>query len=168
MSTASDPNPRPLGALQFRDARPDDRDGLAANNAAMALETEGKVLDHETVARGVAAALADPARLRYWVADCDGVVVGQAAITAEWSDWRDGWIWWIQSVYVHRGHRGAGVFKRLLGRIQDTATAQGDVVALRLYVEQSNTRAQAAYHSLGLQPSGYIVYERPLTPAREG
>jgi GNAT superfamily N-acetyltransferase len=146
----------------IRDARPDDRDTLVAFNLALALETEGKTLDPEVVTRGVAVALADPARLRYWVADRDGQVIGQAAVTPEWSDWRAAWVWWLQSVYVHADYRGSGVFKRLLAAIREAARARGDVIGLRLYVEQDKTRAQAAYRALGLHPGGYHVYEEFL------
>ena len=154
----------PAAAFTIRAARPEDRDALIAFNAALAAETEGKHLDREILARGVAAALADPGRLRYWVAEGgrDGQVIGQAAVTPEWSDWRAGWIWWLQSVYVHPDHRGAGVFRALLDAIRSEARARGDVVGLRLYVEAENARAQAAYRALGLHPGGYHVYEEPL------
>lgn len=165
--TPTPPESRPTSSsgspLLIRDARPHDRDAIAAHNAAMGLETEGKTLDRETLAQGVAAALADPTKLRYWVAEHHGDVIGQAGVTLEWSDWRNGWIWWIQSVYVHPDHRRAGVFQRLLDAIRETARDQGNVVALRLYVEEANTRAQAAYHALGLHPAGYLVYEQPLS-----
>ena len=89
-------------------------------NLRLALETEGKQLDPSVLARGVARALADPDRLRYWVAELlegdgsqEATVVGQAAVTREWSDWRNGWIWWFQSVYVHPDHRRRGVFRAL-------------------------------------------------------
>ena len=104
-------------------------------------------------------ALAEPDRLRFWVAERGGRVIGQTAITREWSDWRDGWVWWLQSVYVIAEARGQGVFRRLYGHIRDAARAQPDVIGLRLYVEQENLRAQATYRSLGMEPGGYLVYE---------
>jgi GNAT superfamily N-acetyltransferase len=154
----------PAAVVTIRPARPDDRETLVAYNAALARETEGKALDPDTLARGVAAALADPDRLRYWVAEWtrDAAVIGQAAVTPEWSDWRAGWIWWLQSVYVREDARGAGVFRALLEHIRAEARARGDVVGLRLYVEEENSRARAAYESLGLHPGGYLVYEEPL------
>jgi GNAT superfamily N-acetyltransferase len=110
----------------------------------------------------VDAALADPdRRLRYWVAESEpgGRVVGQAAISREWSDWRDGWLWWFQSVYVHPEARGRGVFRSLFGHVRALALASPDVIGLRLYVEDANRRAQRVYEALGMRPGGYHVYE---------
>ena len=86
-------------------------------------------------------------------------MIGQAAITREWSDWRAGWIWWFQSVYVHHDYRNQGVFRALHGEIRTIARATDDVIGLRLYVEVSNERAQRVYQSLGMKPGGYDVYE---------
>lgn len=159
----------PAGAvLTIRDARPGDRDAIAAFNLALARETESRHLDPEVLARGVERALADPGRLRYWVAEsADHTIVGQAAITREWSDWRDGWLWWLQNVYVEPPWRGRGVFRDLFRRIRDEALAAGDVIGLRLYVEQANAPAQAVYRALGLRPVGYHVFEDSWGPPHE-
>jgi GNAT superfamily N-acetyltransferase len=146
----------------IRDARPDDRDVIVEFNARLAEETEGKALDHAILTRGVIAALDEPDRLRYWVAEPEtepGRVIGQAAVTREWSDWRAGWIWWLQSVYVHQDYRGRGVFRALHARIRELARQSVDVIGLRLYVEVSNDPAQRVYQSLGMKPGGYDVYE---------
>jgi GNAT superfamily N-acetyltransferase len=117
------------------------------------------------LARGVARALGEPDRLRYWVAETRddeqsaARIVGQAAITREWSDWRDGWVWWFQSVYVHPDYRRRGVFHALHREIEREARALPDVVGLRLYVENRNERAQRTYKAMGLKPGGYHVYE---------
>lgn len=147
-------------AVRVRDARPDDLAAVVDFNAALAAETEAKALDRDRLTRGVAAALAGPDRLRYWVAEVDGQdrLVGQAAVTREWSDWRNGWIWWLQSVYVHPEGRGRGVFRALYARIRDEARCEG-AVGLRLYVEASNHRARRAYEALGMAHGGYHVYE---------
>jgi GNAT superfamily N-acetyltransferase len=134
-------------------------------NIQLALETEGKQLDPAVLARGVARALAHPDGLRYWVAETArgeggaATVVGQAAVTREWSDWRDGWLWWFQSVYVHPDHRRRGVFRALHQQIKSAARAAGDVIGLRLYVEKANQRAHQTYQALGFLPGGYDVYE---------
>ena len=109
---------------------------------------------------GVTSALNDPDRLRYWVAEeiATGRVVGQAAITREWTDWRNGWIWWFQSVFVDPEFRRAGAFRALYKQIREEARAASDVIGLRLYVEQDNQRAQETYRSLGMTPDGYHVY----------
>ena len=121
------------------------------------------MLDPAILARGVARALADPDRLRYWVAELtlEGAtrVIGQTAITREWSDWRNGWIWWLQSVYIDAEYRGQGVFRALYRHIYDSALAEADVIGLRLYVENGNLRAQQTYQALGMKPGGYSVLE---------
>jgi GNAT superfamily N-acetyltransferase len=144
----------------IRDATPDDLDLVANFNGKLALETEGKQLDPAVLLPGVRAALACPDRLRYWVAQAADQPIGQAAITPEWSDWRNGWIWWIQSVYVHPEHRGQGIFRALFDHIESTARSTGDVVGLRLYVEVQNARAQRVYEAMGLAGGEYHVMER--------
>ena len=150
-----------LHPISIRDARPADLDVIVSFNGSLARETEGKALDRAVLTRGVAAALADPQRLRYWIAEetMTGEVVGQAAVTCEWSDWRGGWLWWFQSVYVRADARGRGVFRSLHQAIRSTALESADVVGLRLYVEHENADARRAYEALGLTPGGYDVYE---------
>ncbi|HEX9801505.1 MAG TPA: GNAT family N-acetyltransferase [Thermoanaerobaculia bacterium] len=147
--------PAPL----VRAARASDRDVIARFNAAMALETEGRSLDLATLERGVERALADPARGSYFVAERDGRAAGCLLVTREWSDWRDGWFWWIQSVYVPAEHRGRGVYSALHERVRAAAREAGGVVGLRLYVERHNERAQRTYRRLGMRDAGYLVYE---------
>ena len=146
-----------------RDAVPADRAMIAEFNRRLAVETEGKVLDPAVLDRGVARALADPDRLRYWVAETrcseDVRLVGQTAITREWSDWRDGWVWWLQSVYIDADFRGQGIFRALYQHIRDAARAEPDVIGIRLYVENGNLRAQKTYEALGMKPGGYSVLE---------
>ena len=143
----------------IRGARPEDAETLVDFNARLAAETEHKSLDLGVLTRGVGKALADPDRLRYWVAEIDGRLVGQAAATREWSDWRDGWLWWLQSVYVHPDFRSRGVFRALHRRIRDEARVNPDVIGLRLYVEDANESAQRTYRALGMVPGGYQVFE---------
>ena len=133
---------------------------LVEFNQRLALETEGKALDQAVVEAGVAAALADPARGLYFVAQREGAVVGQLMVTAEWSDWRNGWIWWIQSVYVRQEARRQGVFRALYEHVYAQAKADPAVVGLRLYVEEENHDAQQTYERLGMQRSGYLVLQR--------
>jgi GNAT superfamily N-acetyltransferase len=153
----------PQVVAEVRDAALADRPTIAEFNRRLAFETEHKLLDRAVLDRGVARALADPDRLRYWVAEVSEAggrrVVGQTAVTREWSDWRNGWVWWLQSVYVHPAYRGAGVFRALYGHIYGLAMAAPDVVGLRLYVENANLHAQRTYQSLGMKPGGYSVLE---------
>lgn len=148
--------------LAVREARPDDAAVLVAFNRAMAHETEGKVLDEAVLGRGVRRALQDPSLGRYWVAVDGDDVVGALMLTTEWSDWRDGHFWWIQSVYVRPDRRRQGAYALLHRTVVDAARARGDVVGIRLYVEAGNARAQATYAKLGMKDAGYLVYEQPL------
>ncbi|GIX05783.1 MAG: hypothetical protein KatS3mg115_0186 [Candidatus Poribacteria bacterium] len=144
--------------VQVRWGAPEDVETIAQYNLQLAWETEQLRLDWEVVRAGVQAVFEDPSRGRYLVAELDGNVVGQLMITTEWSDWRNGPMWWIQSVYVAQEHRGRGVFRALFQRLREEAQA-ASVRALRLYVEKENTTAQEVYRRLGMRPSGYLVYE---------
>ena len=137
----------------------DDAETLTRFNAAMALETEHLTLDVERLRRGVEAVLVDPSKGFYLVADEDGAVTGQLLITYEWSDWRNGVFWWVQSVYVREDRRGGGVYTALYNEAVRRAQAQGDVCGLRLYVEKDNRRAQAAYAKSGMSETDYLLYE---------
>ena len=151
-----------MSGVAVRAADAADGDVIAAFNAAMARETEQRELDRATLTRGVERALADPAKGRYFVAELDGRVAGCLLVTTEWSDWRDGWFWWIQSVYVALDCRGRGVYAALHEHVRAAARAAGDVVGLRLYVEKDNARAQRTYQKLGMTETDYRLYEELL------
>jgi RimJ/RimL family protein N-acetyltransferase len=152
--------------LTIRPARPDDAATLADFNARMAWETEHKRLDPAVLARGVAAVFADDRKGFYTVVAAKDEVVGQCLMTYEWSDWRDGWVWWIQSVYVRADFRGRGVWKRLYQHLLDRALAEPGVIGIRLYVERANTVAKAAYAKLGMTDAGYDILEQCPLPGR--
>ena len=145
--------------LNIRAARIWDAAFLAAGNVAMAFESEHKQLDRATVMRGVQAVLEDPSKGRYFVAERDGHAVGQLMVTYEWSDWRNGNFWWIQSVYVLPEARRLGVFRSLFGHLEQLAKGDPTVCGIRLYVERENARAQATYRHCGLEDAGYVVME---------
>ena len=128
-------------------------------NMALCRETEGRELERETVSEGVRRFVSDPARGRYFVAVIGGVLVGQTAHTYEWSDWRNGEIWWIQSVYVHPGHRGTGVFRALLTHIRRLGEDDAECCGIRLYMEHRNDTARQSYRRLGFCEPGYEVLE---------
>jgi GNAT superfamily N-acetyltransferase len=144
--------------ILVRNAEAPDWAAIAEFNRALAAETEDKDLDWDVLCAGVRNLLDDATKGRYFIAELDGRIVGTTMITYEWSDWRDGWIWWIQSVYVHPDFRGHGVFSRLYRHIEALA-ATGGVRAVRLYVLKSNERARATYLKLGMHESGYTVLE---------
>ncbi len=128
-------------------------------NALMAKETENLELDLHRLHQGVLAVLDDPTNGVYYIAEVDGTAAGQLLITYEWSDWRNGVFWWIQSVYVHKDFRGKGVFKALFEHVKALAENDPTVCGLRLYVERHNTRAQQTYTRLGMKKTQYEMYE---------
>lgn len=146
----------------IRAARPEDWPILATFNAQLAWETEQKRLDSDVLAAGIRALLSDPAKGRYFVAEVDSLVVGQLMHTREWSDWRNGDIWWLQSVYVEPEFRRRGVFRALFTQLRQEAEREPGVVGIRLYVEQANDRAHHTYRSLGMDVAGYFVMEQML------
>jgi GNAT superfamily N-acetyltransferase len=150
-----------------REAAPADRDVLVTFARAMAQETEARELDLETVRRGVAAFLADPARGRAFVVESAGEAVATLYLTYEWSDWRNGFFWWIQSVYVRPDERRRGHYRRLHEHVRSLAARSGDVCGLRLYVEKNNRNAQATYRQLGMREAEYLVYEEPIAKTAE-
>jgi GNAT superfamily N-acetyltransferase len=146
--------------VTIRRATPADAPIVAEFNRRLADETEGKTLDPVVLAAGVAAILADPGKGFYFVADLDNAVAGTMMITFEWSDWRNGWLWWIQSVYVKAEARRQGVFRALYEHVYQLARAEPGVIGLRLYVDNHNHAAQATYRGLGMSPAGYLVFEK--------
>ncbi len=148
------------GPFEVRAATATDLAVLCAFNAAMALETEALALDPATLERGVALGLADPARARYFVAESRGLAAGCLMLTQEWSDWRAGFWWWIQSVYVPPACRRHGVYRALHAHVAALAAAAEGVVGLRLYAERDNHGAHRTYVAVGMQDSHYQVFEQ--------
>jgi GNAT superfamily N-acetyltransferase len=146
-------------ALIVRPAEVADVDLLVDFNIAMALETEDKVLDPAVLRGGIRAVFEQPAHGRYWVVERAGTVVGGLLLTYEWSDWRNGLWWWIQSVYVVPAARRGGVFRTLYRQVEAAARATPGVVGLRLYVERDNRNAQATYLALGMVDSHYMMLQ---------
>lgn len=148
--------------LNIRQAGVEDCETIARFNAAMALESEGVSLDRATLRAGVDAALTDEAKAFYLLAEAGAEPVGQLMVTTEWSDWRNGWIWWIQSVYVKPEARRQGVYRRLYQRLTDLANARDDIRGMRLYVMRENWTAKRTYEALGMSHSHYDLYETEL------
>lgn len=125
----------------------------------MARETEDLELEPGTVTRGVQAVLADPGKGAYWVAESAGRVVGSLLTTFEWSDWRNGTVLWIQSVYVLPDSRGRGVYRALYEHLRRRVEDEPGLKGLRLYVDRRNTAAQRVYERLGMTSEHYLTYE---------
>ena len=145
--------------MQIRLAKPQDAEVLIQFNSAMALETEGKELLPEVIGAGVRSLLRKGDFGFYVVAEEDGRVVGSLLVTKEWSDWRNGDFWWIQSVYVRPESRRQGIYKRLYAHVQQLASGDPGVCGFRLYVERENRNAQATYGALGMKETRYLVFE---------
>ena len=137
----------------------------------MAWETEKRQLDPERVRTGVTSLLRDSTKGTYFVAEVRTervrAVAGQLLITSEWSDWRNGNFWWIQSVYVAQAFRGNGVFRALFRHVQAEARTRADVCGLRLYMDAHNTQARKAYERLGLKQTNYEVFEMDFVTRAE-
>ncbi|MEM9531275.1 MAG: GNAT family N-acetyltransferase [Pseudomonadota bacterium] len=148
--------------VMVRLATGEDAGTIAEFNVAMAQETEEKALDPSTIIEGVAAGLSDPARGSYYLAEAGGEPAGCLLITLEWSDWRNGWFWWIQSVYVAPKFRRHGVYSKMYNHVRSEARAADNVVGFRLYVEVENETAQATYRAMGMEESRYRMFEALL------
>ena len=143
----------------YREAIRDDAAAIIEFQIQMASETEGLALDRDTCARGVHAVYDVPARGRYFVAEKDGKIIGSTLITYEWSDWRNGLVWWIQSVYVAPEHRRHGVYAGLYDYVRNIVEADPDLRGIRLYVDTRNVGAQQVYARLGMDGDHYRVFE---------
>lgn len=145
--------------LVVRDAKPSDVTFLVESNAHMALETEQKTLSRVTLERGINAVFDHPDRGYYLIAERAGQPVGCLLVTFEWSDWRNGQWWWIQSVYVVSAARRSGVFRALYAEVERRAKDVASVIGLRLYVERDNARAQSTYRASGMEETSYRLME---------
>jgi ribosomal protein S18 acetylase RimI-like enzyme len=147
--------------VQIEIARAEDAAVIAAFNCAMALETENVKLDPAEVERGAHELIAQPLLGFYLVAKLDGVAAGSLMVTYEWSDWRNGVYWWIQSVYVKEDMRRKGIYRKLFEHVKDAARKDPRYRGLRLYVDKDNRAAQATYVKLGMSESHYLLFEQP-------
>ena len=147
-------------SLNIRKAAPLDLEILKLFNQKMALETEGKKLDSQTLEQGVRQLLNNEDHGFYLIGeDLDQNAVASLAITYEWSDWRNGLFWWIQSVYVKEEFRRKGVFSKLYETVKMRAGKEPNVWGVRLYVEQFNNIAKSTYFSLGMKQTQYQMWE---------
>jgi ribosomal protein S18 acetylase RimI-like enzyme len=145
--------------IRIRNATPADADIIVTYNSLIASETEARDLDRAVLDAGVRQMLADENKGRYWLAEENGEPIGQIMVTYEWSDWRNGMLWWIQSVYIDAGFRRKGIFSMLYRHVESLAKADGGVCGLRLYVERNNRPAQQTYQALGMVEPGYQVMQ---------
>jgi GNAT superfamily N-acetyltransferase len=145
--------------MTYREAHVTDRDTIVDFQIAMARETEEVALDRDVCTRGVQAVFDDPSRGRYFVAEEDGRVVASLLITYEWSDWRNGVVWWIQSVYVRPENRRQRIYAGLYEHVKQIVDSQQNIRGIRLYVDRRNVPAQQVYTRLGMNGEHYQVFE---------
>ncbi|NOY38518.1 MAG: GNAT family N-acetyltransferase [Chlorobi bacterium] len=145
--------------IRVRDAGPLDYKAIVNFQILMAKETEGIVLNTKTVTHGVKQLFAKPDMGRYFVAESEGEVIASSLVTYEWSDWRNGTVCWLQSVYVLPAYRQKGVFRRMYEHIQNMVAEDESLMGIRLYVDKSNIQAQQVYKHLGMDGDHYALFE---------
>lgn len=145
--------------MLIRRATINDVEKIVQFNYNLAFETEDKILDINTLNKGVKALINDESKGVYHVCEIDGKVVGQIMYTFEWSDWRNGTFIWVQSVYVDKDYRGQGVFRELYNHIKNMCNNDKSICGIRLYVEVENFIAQKTYKNLGMEKCNYHIYE---------
>jgi ribosomal protein S18 acetylase RimI-like enzyme len=146
--------------ISIRFANQGDIEALVQFNLLMARETEAKELNPATLTQGVGTLIANEQNGFYVVAEtAEQRVVGSLLVTYEWSDWRNGLFWWIQSVYVDANFRRSGIYRRMYEFVKQRAAEKGGVCGFRLYVEKENSVAQKTYQSLGMKETHYLMYE---------
>ena len=148
--------------MNIRIAKVEEADSLVDFNQAMAMETEDKHLSPDVLSAGVRAVFADEKKGFYVVAESEGIIVGGLMVTYEWSDWRNAWFWWIQSVYILPEARGQRLYTRMYDFVKRRADEAGNVCGFRLYVETENTNARAVYDAVGMHSSHYLLYEEEV------
>ncbi len=145
--------------MTIRDATLNDLATIIDFQFRMAIETEDLTLDRATVTHGAKAVFSDPSKGKYYVAEQNGLVIGCLMTTFEWSDWRNGNVLWIQSVYIDKKFRGEGVFRKLYTHVRALVSSNPDVKGIRLYVDKQNKAAQEVYQRIGMNGDHYLVYE---------
>jgi len=148
--------------IVVRNAREQDIPALTDFNIAMARETENKILSPDKVRAGMRAVIRHPDHGFYLVAEMEGQIAGSLLVTREWSDWRDGVFWWIQSVYVPPEFRKRGIYRALYDAVKALAESSPEVCGFRLYVERNNRAARSVYSKLGMGETEYRIYEEIL------
>ncbi|NTW23164.1 MAG: GNAT family N-acetyltransferase [Lentimicrobium sp.] len=145
--------------IDIRLACSDEADYIANSQVSMAWETEEYKLDIDAVSQGVMAVFDDPGKGFYLIAQSGGINCGCLLITPEWSDWRNSWVWWIQSVYVLPAYRKEGVFGTMYDYIRQLVLQRNDVAGIRLYVDNTNLRAREVYNRMGMNGEHYRTFE---------
>lgn len=145
--------------ITVRDANFEDLKVITDFQLEMALETEALKLNRDILSAGIDSVLRDGIKARYFIAQQESESVGMLMITFEWSDWRNGWVWWIQSVYTKPGFRKMGIYRLLYDHVKGLVLNSDNIRGIRLYVDKRNVPAQRVYESLGMNGEHYTTYE---------
>ena len=145
--------------IEIRKGKLSDLEHIVELQLRMAQETEGLGLDRDVVSKGVRGVFQEPARGTYWVAEEKDEILGMLLAIPEWSDWRNGTVLWIHSLYVIGKARRGGVFKKLYSNLKKQVEQSPELVGLRLYVDKTNKPAQEVYEKLGMSKEHYELYE---------
>lgn len=145
--------------MLVRNANKDDISAIVQFQLLMAAETEDVELDKDTVTNGVTAVINDPTKGRYYVAEKKGKVIGSLLTTFEWSDWRNGTVLWIQSVYILPEYRRKGVYSNMYKHIKNLVLKDENLNGIRLYADKDNEVAHKTYLKLGMNPDHYVTFE---------
>ncbi len=145
--------------INIRIGNESDIDYLVSNNLSLAKETENKELSKDVVTEGVMNLLNHEDLGFYLIAEAEGQKVGSLMITTEWSDWRNGLFWWIQSVYVEPTYRRQGIYRELYQYVKSLAADHDKVLGFRLYAAKANEIAIKTYETLGMKETYYNLFE---------
>ncbi len=148
-----------MNQIHIRQANITDLNLLTNFNLAMAKETENLTLDENTLREGITAGLKNPEIAFYFVAELHGEIAGSLMITKEWSDWRNSFVWWIQSVYVVPEFRRQGIYRSLYEHVKDLSMQDENCSGIRLYVDKTNLNAITTYTNLGMNGEHYQLFE---------
>ena len=131
---------------------------LARFNTEMAWETEGKKLIKETITSGCRNLILQPKFGSFFTAIQDKKAIGNLLTTYEYNVALYKPIYWIQSVFVEKSHRGKGVFKSLFNKAINEARSK-KIYSVKLYVEKTNEKAKEVYQKLGMSNNDQEIYE---------
>ena len=152
-----------MSKFLIRNAQLEDAEVIAGFNQSIAMETEGRYLDDAVIGPGVKALLENPERGFYLVVEVGQLPVACLLVTYEWSDWRNGMFWWIQSVNVIKDFRRQGIYRRMYEHLKQMAETEGGICGFRLYAENENKRAHATYRAMGMDKCQYQMFEELVT-----
>lgn len=149
-----------MNSINIRKATKQDAQYIVDCQIKMAHETENLILERVTVEKGVGHILMDSPLGYYLLAEDDKKnLLGVMMVLFEWSDWRNGKVFWIHSLYVKPDFRKQGIFKAFYAHLKNIVESSAEFKGIRLYVEKSNLNAQKAYQASGMTNEHYELFE---------